>query len=79
MGIERLEKPSAFKCQIVGNKMEKPFEKQCFIKIQIYSKDQIRCMGFLSKLDGANLVAFELRESYEGKKAKKSIRVDNYI
>lgn len=79
MGIERFEKPSGFTCQIIGNKVEKPFKKQWLIKIQIYSKDQIRYMAFLSNLDGPKLIAFELSESYEGKKAKKSIRIDSYI
>lgn len=53
--------------------MEKLFEKQWLIKIQIYSKDLIRCMAFLSNLDDPQLIAFELRESYEGKKANKYI------
>lgn len=79
MGIERLEKPSAFRCQTVESKMEKPFEKKWFIKIQIYSKDRIRCMAFLSNPDGPKLIAIELGESYEGKKAKKYIRLENSI
>lgn len=79
MGIERLEKSSAFRCQTVGNKIEKPFEKKWIIKIKIYSKDQIKCMAFLSNLDDPKLIAIELGESYEGKKTKKYIRLENCI
>ena len=42
--------------------MEKPFELHWFIKMQIYSKDQIIWL-FRSKLDGLKLVAIMLRES----------------
>ena len=59
--------------------MEKRFEQQWFVKIQIYSKDQIRCMAFLSNLNGPKLIAINLGGSYEGKKAKKYIRLENYI
>ena len=41
LGTERFKKPSASRLQAVGNKMEKPFEKQWLIKMQIYSKGQI--------------------------------------
>ena len=44
--------------------MEKPFELHWFIKMQIYSKDQIIWL-FRSKLDGLKLVAIMLRESWE--------------
>ena len=44
--------------------MEKPFELHWFIKVQIYSKDQIIWL-FRSKLDGLKLVAIMLRESWE--------------
>lgn len=62
MNTERLKNPSDFRLQTLGNKMEKPFELHWFIKVQIYSKDQIIWL-FRSKLDGLKLVAIMLRES----------------
>ena len=42
--------------------MEKPFEQHWFIRVQIYSKDQIIQL-FTFELDGLRLVAIKLRES----------------
>lgn len=36
-------------------------------------------MAFLYNLDGPMLIAIELGESYEDKRAKKYIRLENYI
>lgn len=62
MNIERLKNPLAFRLQTLGNKMEKPFEQHWFIRVQIYSKDQIIQL-FTFELDGLRLVAIKLRES----------------
>lgn len=73
MNTERFKNPSAFRLQTLGNKMEKPSELHWFIKVQIYSKDQIIWL-FRSKLDGLKLVASML-ESHGSKRAKKCIRL----